>query len=86
MQTMNNVCQFSRHAVAPSPVVFVSPALRPFAVSLYFNGERHVLNVLAFKSCDAICSAVELFFDGEYEMPDGMKIDAQPANVLPRAA
>lgn len=86
MQTMNNVCQFSRHSAAPAPAVFVSPVLRPFFVTISFGAERHELNVLAFKSCDAISSAIDLFFDGEYEMPDAMSIKARPANVLTRAA
>lgn len=85
MQTMNNVCQFSRHSAAPAPAVFVSPVLRPFFVTLSFGVERHELNVLAFKSCDAISCALDLFFDGEYEMPEAMSIKARPANVL-RAA
>ena len=85
MKTMNNVCQFPRPSAPLAPAVFVSPVLRPFFVTLSFGAERHELNVLAFKSCDAISSALDLFFDGEYEMPDAMSIKARPANVL-RAA
>lgn len=43
------------------------------------------MHVLAFKSVDAITSALDIFFDGECEMPDGMNVKASPANVL-RAA
>lgn len=56
-----------------------------FLVELAFNGESHALHVLAFKSVDAITSALDMFFDGELEMPDGMNVKAHPANVL-RAA
>lgn len=83
---MSNVLPMFRGQGSLASPVAVSQMLRPYRVTIAFNGERHELNVLAFKSCDAICSAIELFFDGEYEMPDGMRIDAQPANVLPRAA
>ena len=64
--------------------VLVSPC-RPYSVTLRFGGKRHDMHVLAFKSCDAIANALDLLFDGEFEMPDGMQISAHPANVL-RAA
>ena len=84
---MNNVCQFSRYAAAPAPAVFVSPALRPFAVSFRFAGQLHEINVLGFTSCDATCSAIDMFFDGAEEMPaGGLEIKVSPINVLPRAA
>ncbi len=63
----------------------VSPMLRPYSVTITIGREIHELHVLAFKSCDAIASAIDLFFDGEYEMPDAMSVKAHPANVL-RAA
>lgn len=85
MQT--NVCQFSRHSAAPAPAVFVSPTLRPFAVSFQFAGQLHEINVLAYTSCDATCSAIDMFFDGTEEMPvGGLEIRVSPINVLPRAA
>lgn len=87
MQTMNNICQFSRHSAAPAPVVFVSPVLRTFAVSFRFAGELHEINVLAFTSCDATCSAIDMFFDGDEEMPvGGLEIKVSPINAVPRAA
>ena len=85
MQAMNNVCQFPRHA-APAPNVFVSPVLRPFFVTISFEGERHELNVLAFKSCDAISNAFAMLFGGEYETPDAVRVKVRPASILPRAA
>ena len=69
----------------PAAEVLVSPMLRPVCVTITIGREVHELHVLAFKSCDAISSAIDLFFDGEYEMPDEMSIKAHPANVL-RAA
>lgn len=69
----------------PAADALASPMLRPFSVSLSFDGERHDLHILAFKACDAISNALDLFFDGEYEMPDSLSIKAHPANVL-RAA
>ena len=65
--------------------VGVSPALRPFAVTMTFDGQCHEITVLAFKSCDAICYAIDTYFDGSDEMPDGMTVKASPANLL-RAA
>ena len=65
--------------------VHVSPQLRPYSVTITIGREIHELTVLAFKSCDAVCNAIDLFFDGEYEMPDAMSIKAHPANLL-RAA
>ena len=65
--------------------VMVSPQLRPFLVTITIGREIHEMHVLAFKSCDAVCNAIDLFFDGEYEMPDSMSIKAHPANIL-RAA
>ena len=70
---------------APVADVQVSPRLRPYSVTITIGREVHELNVLAFKSCDAVCNAIDLFFDGEYEMPDSMSIKARPSNVL-RAA
>lgn len=69
----------------PAADALASPMLRPFSVSLSFDGERHDLHILAFKACDAVASALDMFFDGECEMPDGMNVKASPDNVL-RAA
>lgn len=65
--------------------VLVSPRLRPYSVTITIGRESTEIYVVAFKSCDAICNAIDLFFDGEYEMPDAMSIKAHPANLL-RAA
>ena len=65
--------------------VMVAPKLHPFLVTITIGRESTELTVLAFKSCDAITTAIDLFFDGEYEMPDSMTVKAHPANVL-RAA
>ena len=64
--------------------VLVSPC-RPYSVTLHFDGKRHDMHVLAFKSCDAIATVLDLMFDGDQEMPESMSIKAHPANVL-RAA
>lgn len=89
---MNNVHPLFRPVIAqfapaPAPAVKVSPVMRPFAVSIRIDGKLHELNVLAFTSCDAICNAIDIFFDGDDAMPaDGMKIEASPLNLLPSAA
>lgn len=87
---MNNVHQLFRPAIAqfaPAPAVKVSPVMRPFAVFIRIAGKTHELNVLAFTSCDAICTAIEIFFDGDDPMPSsGLQIEAHPINFLPSAA
>ena len=83
---MNNIRPFFRSASAPAPVK-VSPVLRPFSVSIRAGSQPHVVNVLAFTSCDAICSAIDIFFDGNEPMPaDGLEVSAHPMNLLPSAA
>lgn len=86
---MNNVHPLFRDALAsfaPAPVK-VSPALRPFAVSIRIAGKPQTINVLAFTTCDAICNAIDIFFDGDEPMPaDGLEIEAHPLNLLPSAA
>lgn len=82
---MNNVHPLFRDALAPfAPApVKVSPAMRPFAVSIRIAGKPQTINVLAFTTCDAI----DIFFDGNDPMPaDGLEIEAHPFNVLPSAA
>ena len=69
----------------PAADVLVSPQPRPYSVTITIGRESFEIYVLAFKACDAVCNAIDLFFDGEYEMPDSMSIKAHPANVL-RAA
>lgn len=86
---MNNVHPLFRAAIAPfAPApVKVSPTLRPFEVSIRIAGEPQTVNVLAFTSCDAICNAIDIFFDGDEAMPaDGLEIEAHPMNLLPSAA
>lgn len=80
-----SVVQIFREFAEAINQVHVSPMLRPFAVTITIGRQVHELHVLAFKSCDAISSAIDIYFDGEYEMPDEMSIKARPANVL-RAA
>ena len=82
---MSNVSPLFRELGEALSPVQVSPQLRPYSVTITIGREIHELHVLAFKSCDAICNAIDLFFDGEYEMPDAMSIKAHPANLL-RAA
>lgn len=69
----------------PAADVQASPQMRPYLVTITIGRAALELHVLAFKSCDAICLAIDLHFDGEYEMPESMSIQALPANVL-RAA
>lgn len=61
------------------------PELRSFSVTMCFEGQTHHKHVKAFKSADAISTALNDFFCGESEMPDEMSVKAHPANVL-RAA
>lgn len=87
---MNNVHPLFRQALAPfapAQVVKAAPVLRPFAVSIRIAGKPEQINVLAFTSCDAICNAIDIFFDGEETMPaGGLEIEAHPINILPHAA
>lgn len=87
---MNNIHPLFRPALAPfaPAAVRVSPALRPFAVSITIGGTKHELNVRAFTSCDAISNAFDIFFDGGDEtMPEGgMRVEVAPVHLLPRAA
>lgn len=86
---MNNVHPLFREALAPfAPApVKISPALRPFEVSIRISGKPQTINVLAFTTCDAICNAIDIFFDGNEPMPaDGLEIEAHPLNLLPSAA
>ena len=69
----------------PAADVLVSPQLRPYSVTITIGRHVQDMHVMAFKSCDAITTAIDLYFDGEYEMPDSMTVKANPANVL-RAA
>ena len=82
---MNNVLPMLQGIRNAQNEVRISPMLRPYIVTMTINSERHEINVLAFKSCDAICNVIDMYFDGEYEMPDSMSIKESPANVL-RAA
>ena len=85
---MNNVHPLFRAAVAPfAPApVKVAPTMRPFEVSIRIGSKPQTLNVLAFTSCDAICKAIDIYFDGDEPMPaDGLEIEAHPMNLLPAA-
>ncbi len=88
---MNNVHPLFCSALAPfAPALApenISPAPRPFAVSIRADGKTETVNVLAFTTCDAICNAIDIYFDGDEPMPtDGLGIEATPLNLLPRAA
>lgn len=88
---MSNIHPLFRTALAPfapAPAVRVSPALRPFAVTLTIGGTKHELSVVAFTSCDAISRAFDAFFDdGDETMPEGgMKVEVAPVHLLPRVA
>ena len=65
--------------------VSVLPELRTFSVTLCFNGQTHHMLVDAFKSADAISSALNDFFNGDCEMPDVMSVQAIPLDEM-RAA
>lgn len=85
---MNNVHPLFRDALAPfAPAkVKAAPTMRPFAVSIRIAGKPQTINVLAFTTCDAICKAIDIYFDGEEPMPaDGLEIEAHPMNLLPAA-
>lgn len=86
---MSNVHQIFRSATVPiahaHAHVKVSPAKRPFKVSITIGGEVQELNVLAYTSCDAICNAIDIFFDGDEPMPvDSLRIEA--TSMILRAA
>lgn len=86
---MNNVHPLFRDdLVPPTPATMkVLPDLRPFAVAIWIAGKPRTISVLAFTTCDAICNAIDIFFDGDEPMPiDGLKIEAHPENLLPSAA
>jgi hypothetical protein len=84
---MNNVHPLFKTALAPITPRMPAKGTRPFAVRFTIGAEVHDLNVIAFTSCDAICMAIDIFFDGEDNMPvDGMKVDVHPMNFLPAAA
>lgn len=86
---MNNVHPLFSSAIAPfaparAPAM---PALRHFDVSIRIGAQVRQVSVLAFTTCDAICNAIDAYFDGDEEMPtDGLEIEAHPATNLPRAA
>lgn len=86
---MNNVHPLFKAALAPvfsMAAVSVSPTLHAFDVRIWINGELHELNVMAFTSCDAITKAIDIYFDGEEAMPEGLEISARPYGQIPRAA
>lgn len=80
---MSNIHPLFREALAP----FAPPALRPFAVSIRTATVPEDINVMAYTSCDAICKAIDLFFDGDEEKSlDGLVVIARPLDTLPREA
>ncbi len=80
---MSNIHPLFREALAP----FAPKALRPFAVSIRTATATEDINVMAYTSCDAICKATDLFFDGDEAMPlDSLVVVARPFDTLPRAA
>lgn len=81
---MNNVHPLFKTALAPI-APSLQPGLKPFCVSIRFNGENRELNTLAFTACDAIVSAIDIYFDGEETMPNDLRIEAHPMNLLPAA-
>lgn len=89
---MNNVHPIFRQALSnviplATVVADAAKALKPFVVSIYI-GQRspEEISVLAFTSCDAICKAIEIYFDGDEQMPEDMAIVAHPIYNLPKAA
>lgn len=82
---MNNIHPLFRNAMAPfAPLPQVT---QPFAVTLRMGQKTETINVLAFTTCDAICTAIDIYFDGEEAMPtEGLSIEARPMNLLPSAA
>ena len=82
---MNNI-----HPLFHGALRAISPAsqeLKPFAVTLRMADKTEAINVLAFTACDAITRAIDIYFDGEDQMPmDGLAIDAKPMNLLRSAA
>lgn len=84
---MPSITPLFRDALSPlAPATeMVSPARRPFAVSIWIAGKPQTINVFAFTACDAIASAIDIFFDGDEPMPvDGLRIEA--TSMLSRAA
>lgn len=87
---MNNIHPLFSKALAPfapAPAVKVSPVMRPFSVCIRIGGKTEQINVLSFTTCDAICNAIDIYFDGDEAMPaDGLEIEAHPIDITPRAA
>ncbi len=81
---MNNVHPIFKPVIAHiAPPV--APSLRQFAVSIKTATAPEDINVMAYTSCDAICKAIDLFFDGDEAMPvDGLVVIARPLDTLPR--
>ena len=81
---MNNVHPIFKALLAPV-APRQQPSLKPFCVSIRFNGQTRELNTLAFTACDATTRAIDLYFDGEEVMPDDLRVEAKPMNLLPAA-
>lgn len=61
--------------------------LQPYAVTLRMADKTEVVNILGINASDAITRAIDIYFDGEDQMPfDGLAIDAKPMNLLRSAA
>jgi hypothetical protein len=87
-RNMNNVHPIFKDALV-SVMPKSHPAIHPraYAVTIWIDGKPEEVNVVAFTTCDAICSAIDIFFDGEDPMPsDHLEIKAFPIDYLPRAA
>ena len=52
--------------------------LRPFAVTIRTGDRPEALNILAASSCDAIVKAMELFFDDDGVVPNGLYVCSRP--------
>ena len=82
MKTIHPLFHGALRAITP-----VSKSVRPYAVTLRMLDKIETVNILAFTACDAITRVIDIYFDGEDNMPiDGLAIDARPMNILRSAA
>jgi hypothetical protein len=76
------------HSAAANSSALTAPAMKPFKVRIGTGtSQTYELSIMAFTACDAITKAIDIYFDGDEEMPSaGLVVDAEPLNLIPQAA
>lgn len=84
---MGSIHPLFRQAAANSSAL-IAPAMKPFKVRIGTGtNASYELSIMAFTACDAITKAIDIYFDGDDEMPTaGLVVDAEPLNFIPQAA